>query len=885
KLGGGGMGVVYKAEDTRLGRTVALKFLTQGHATDPQAFERFQREARVASALNHPHICTLYDIGEWEGAPFLVMEHLEGQTLKRRIAGKALKLEEVLIAAIQIADALEAAHAKGIVHRDIKPANIFLTKRGDVKVLDFGLAKLAGDQRKERVLPDGSGTLPMSEESLTVQGTTLGTVAYMSPEQAEGKDLDVRSDIFSFGAVLYEMLTGRPAFRRDSTASTLAAILKEEPKPVGELVRGLPAELERILRQCLRKAVEHRFQYMADVKVELEEVRGELPSMGTQPQLPVPSGTPGRRLLWIALLLAVTGLGVRFWPFGMGTGELGLQAVLLTGYPGSEDSPSFSPDGNQVAFEWDGPQQDNRDIYVKQVGNETALRLTTDSAPDTTPAYSPDGLSIAFLRWMPNGKKAVMLVPAIGGPESKLAETRCCAYSNTRVSPGLAWSPDGTWLAVMDGESEWGPPSLYLLSVESGEKRRLTAPPPGAGDGTPAFSPDGRHLAFGRNSIGDVSELYVLDFAEDFSPRGEARQLTSLKLSSFSPAWTADGREIVFSSTSLVGAFYELWRVPVTRSGVPRRLQFPGEQGVRPAISRAGNRLAYVRRYSDRNIYRLEVPSARRGVSAPLSLISSTGDDYLPQYSPDGRRIAYVSARSGRPEIWVCASDGSNAVPLTSMRATVVGPPQWSPDGEQIVFDSNLEGKYEVYVIGARGGRPRRLTNHPASNDLGSWSRDGRWVYFASNRTGRSETYRIPAGGGQAEQVTRNGGFSAFESPDGSSVYFWRGGGVYRIRKTGGEETEILAEKSIGPFGFALGRKGIYYFREAYWEDAQAPPEGIAWRQLQYLPFDGGTPATITAVKPDPRFASVSVSPDERFILYGQDDQSGSDLMLVENFR
>jgi hypothetical protein len=216
------------------------------------------------------------------------------------------------------------------------------------------------------------------------------------------------------------------------------------------------------------------------------------------------------------------------------------------------------------------------------------------------------------------------------------------------------------------------------------------------------------------------------------------------------------------------------------------------------------------------------------------------------------------------------------------MRATVVGPPQWSPDGEQIVFDSNLEGKYEVYVIGARGGRPRRLTNHPASGELGSWSRDGRWVYFASNRTGRHETYRMPAGGGQAEQVTRNGGSNAFESPDGSSVYIWRpdsGGRVYRIRKVGGEETEVL--KSISWFGFALGRKGIYYFREAY-RDAT---EGNAWLQLQYLPFDGGKPATITAVKADLLYASVSVSPDERFILYGQDDQSGSDLMLVENFR
>src|SRR6516162_4730168 len=492
-LGEGGMGVVYKARDEHLDRFVAIKVLPREKVTDPERKRRFVQEAKSASALNHPNIITVYDIASCDGTDFISMEYVPGKALNRLIPRRGLPLADALKYAVQIADALAAAHATGIVHRDLKPGNVMISgaegqgRHGLVKVLDFGLAKLV--ERGDNSDLEMTESIRNKKGFATEEGTIVGTISYMSPEQAEGKKVDVRSDIFSFGALLYEMVTGRKAFQGDSKVSTLSAILREDPKPASQVVEGLPHELERIIGRCLRKSSERRFQTAADLKVALEELKEESDS-GTLGAAPVLAQPRRWRLAGIAGLLALIGLGAGVLWFGRRTTkpQEPLSAVPLTAYPGFESHPTISPDGSQVAFSWDGEKQDNADIYVKLIGTGgPPLRLTTDPAPDLSPKWSPDGRFIAFLRILSPVKTAVLLIPALGGPERKITEI------HTSNLPGrdLTWSPDNSSLVISDKDNPQEPFALFRLSLEAGERLRLTSPPAHiGGDNCPAFSPD-----------------------------------------------------------------------------------------------------------------------------------------------------------------------------------------------------------------------------------------------------------------------------------------------------------------------------------------------------------------------------------------------------------
>jgi Tol biopolymer transport system component/DNA-binding winged helix-turn-helix (wHTH) protein len=592
---------------------------------------------------------------------------------------------------------------------------------------------------------------------------------------------------------------------------------------------------------------------------------------------------PGRRLVWVAALLAA---------FALGVGTLWLvrspakppaapsNPIPLSTYPGNQGRPSFSPDGNQVAFAWGGEKQNNTDIYVKMIGaNGPPLRLTTDAAPDWDPAWSPDGRFIAFLQYLPTGKTAVLLMPAIGGLERKVTEI-------SSISGRPAWSTDGSWLALSERDSETEPFALSLLSVDTGEKRRLTSPPKQSiGDFDPAFSPDGRSLAFSRSIDAQslfLSDLYQLPLSEGWKPAGEPRQITFGNQGAEDPAWTADGREIVYSAGSMVRR--GLWRIAVLGHGAsraePQRLPDVGDDVSQPAISRSGHRLAYVHWLRHTSIWRMAAPSLEgkglRSLNQPTPLISSTRNDETPQFSPDGRKIAFTSTRSGSLEVWVCDADGSNAVQVTSFGGPGVTTPRWSPDGGRIAFDSNAAGEFDIYVVGASGGRPQRMTTNPANDGNPSWSHDGRWIYFDSARTGQQQVWKMSANGGEAVQVTKDGGYAPLESPDGKFLYYTKAllsTSLWKIPIEGGEASKVLEGLSYYP-NVAIVGSGIYFI----------PTRHATKPSIQFLNFATNNISSIATFEKAPA-EGLAVSPSGESILYTMVQQSGNELMLVENFR
>ena len=855
-LGAGGMGEVYKAQDTLLNRIVAIKVLPRHLSERADLRQRFEREARALASLSHPHICPIHVIGKEDGIDFLVMEYVAGKTLDELIPRKGLRSNEVLKYAIQIADALATAHAAGIVHRDLKPGNIMVSESGQVKVLDFGLAKLSGKAASQE--PDATTPLASGKGPRTEEGTVLGTVSYMSPEQAEGKNLDARSDIFSFGLVLYEMVTGQRAFTGESDLAILTAILREEPKPPSQIVGDIPPDLEKIIKRCLRKDRERRSQTMADVKIALQDLKEESDS-GTLVQAPSTKGVRRRGKVWAVVavvLLVVAGVAVWINRSTTKVPEAPLTAVPFTSYPGKEQQPSFSPDGNQVAFSWNGEKRDNFDIYVKLIGSPTPVPLTTNPADDLSPAFSPDGRSIGFVR-KTKEHATFIVIPSIGGPERTIADLPGNVVS-------FAWLPDGNWI-VADG--------LELLSIETGETRRLTSPPTKSfPDVHPTVSPDGRTVAFDRTERMDFDEIYLLDLTEDLKPKGDPRQLTFMRrFITSGPQWTLNGRQIIFSA-AVSFDMSNLWRVAVSGKAEPEQLPF-GNNAKSCAISKDGKRLVYELGVSDSNIWRVSLSSPGKAAGPPARFIGSTRHDFSPTYSPDGKRIAFISDRSGVVGIWVSNADGTNEVELFSRIGSYSASPCWSPDGRDLAFNFNGEGDSSIYVIRGSGGKPTRLTRDSSQALTPNWSPDGNWVYFASTRTGRSEVWKVPAKGGEAVQVTKNGGSGPSQLTDGNYVYYKKDASAWKMSVSGGQEDQVLP--SVYEDSFYVVKDGIYFIPE---------PGTDKKYSIQFLSFATGNKRSVTPISRPP-FSGFSVSPDGQSLLYAQLDEQGSDLMLVENFR
>jgi Tol biopolymer transport system component/DNA-binding winged helix-turn-helix (wHTH) protein len=596
-------------------------------------------------------------------------------------------------------------------------------------------------------------------------------------------------------------------------------------------------------------------------------------------------------------LVAVIAAFVVFWyaprPDVPILSEIRLEAVPLTSYTGFEAEPTFSPDGSHVAFTWDGENQDNHDIYVKAIGAEQPLKLTSDRARDGSPAWSPDGTRIAFLRDKPRGGSEVRLIPPTGGEEHTIGEVLGQAHQ------GLSWSPDGRSLAVVDRSSPGERPGVFVLDVVGGVKKRLT--PPTNFDIQPAFSPDGRTLAFTRQLFSPAFGAFVHVVPVE---GGEAKVVVPTSVRRRGRlAWIAGGKEILFAAVPLaedggqprpssygrVSTY--LWRVPV--DGGQARPLAGSERAGDVAVSRDGHRLVYSQGTLDWDIWRLDLRPVPTTGEAQTRFAPSTEDDWNPQFSPDGERVAFTSVRSGQAEIWVVDGQGRHPRQLTSLGRTggSVGAPRWSPDGKMIAFDFTAKGgiNVDIYVISASGGTPKQVTTSPAIDSLASWSRNGRFIYFGSHRDGQVQVWQVPSSGeepGNARQVTRAGGFAAIEATDGHVYFTKRMSGtlnpqnaLWRIPVEGGDE-EVVVEGFRSSHGnWDLTDKGLYFV------DEEPSSSGTSW-VVRFQEFDRRDATEVARLRHPPFLGgpAISVSSDGRWMLSTQ-SQGESDLMLVENFR
>jgi Tol biopolymer transport system component len=862
-LGAGGMGEVYRAWDPRLRRAVAIKILSASGTPPPERLARFDQEARATGALSHPNVLAVFDVGADAGVPFVVTELLEGHTLRELLRGGPLPPRKAADYAAQIARGLAAAHGRGIIHRDVKPENLFVTDAGLVKLLDFGVAKLFD-------VPEEAADFAGSEATTgTEPQTQVGTAGYTSPEQARGERVDHRSDIFSLGAVLYEMVAGRRAFDGSSAADRVAAVLHGEPADLAAVTPAVSPSLEHIIARCLEKRPSERFQSAHDLAYALEgtgEGRSRPAAPRKRARWPIVASVGGLLLVAAALLVWLSG-----GPDRIATPAAGEPQILpLTALPGREDYGSLSPDGTRVAFAWDGGT-DNPDIYqmiVTPGGN--ALQLTSDPAPECCPAWSPDGLEIAFVRLGAAGRGTVLVVPAQGGP------TRVVTEVATWIGTSLSWSRDGHSIAVSDRPDSRQPFAVIIVASD-GSRRPLTQPGPGImGDGLQRFSPDGGSLAFARFAVGDIASSVELYTAPEAG--GVPRKISREPLFVGGLDWTPDARRIIFTS----GDPLRLWSLDVASGSAeplalgPRGVladrlgvaasETAGHLGV--SLSRAAGRLVFTHTDANDDIWRLPL---KGGPREPVA--ASTMGDNSPQISPDGRRLAFASTRTGHSEIWLANADGTSPMPLTNLRRHS-GTPRWSPDGRLIAFDSRPDGTSDISVVDVETLSVRRLTSHPAEDVVPSFSRDGRALYFSSNRDGSWQIYRMPLAGGAAVRITSNGGHAAFESADGMELYFSKldAPGVWKLPRDGGTERRVAPLRCWGYWDAT--RSGIYSLSES------SPPT------LLFTPFGTGPQQTVARLVGSPNCSDwgLSVSRDEAWAFLMEADVQ-SDLVLVENLR
>ncbi|MGA8222172.1 MAG: protein kinase, partial [Candidatus Acidiferrales bacterium] len=864
-LGAGGMGEVYRATQTSLGRQVAVKILSAAVACDPERIRRFEQEARAASALNHPNIISIYDVGRDGAICYIAMEYVDGKTLRAVLNEGPAGIKKTLQIAAQVADGLAKAHAAGIVHRDLKPENVMVSREGLVKILDFGLAKLGmpGDGATQTNLGSAAGPV-------TDPGTVMGTVGYMSPEQARGEAVDFRSDIFSFGSMLYEMVTGTRPFRAASTAQTLAAIIEDDPKPVAELNPKTPAPLRWIIERCLAKDPEERYASTRDLASDLRGVRDHLSDTGTSAaalaaEAGVTAGPLRRKWLkpvvWLATG-AVAGalLGVFLAP----RTEVRPPTFRNITFSGTDTAPSVSPDGRVVAFV---SQRDGKSrIWLKQIesGSETAL---TQGPNDATPRFSPDGGWILYV-----GGNVLYRIPSLGGEPRKILENVTSAD----------WMPDGREVVFLRSEftTQTTTTLVGIASPQDGTSRiihRYENEPLGP----PSVSPDGNLIALsvlGLGSVGPVTGRYV----HLLSRTGEDRKLMCpLPGGALSmPSWSGTGEEVIYSEPESAA---EVSVQTVTSVGSPGHVMAQNIRTgkirqlftVQAPLSRVeiapGGRVIFDAKAQRNNLKEVSIAGSSGG-TPDRWLTRGSSIDRQPDYSPDGESVIFSSSRSGDVDIWEVSTKTDALRRLTDHPAA-----DWDPfvtrDGKSLVWSSDRTGVFEIWMADRDGSSPHQVSHDGYDAENPVMTSDG-WIIYASSNPQHPGLWKIRPDGTQATILVTGLASWPDASPDGQFVLYHLLTGQLRarvmvVRVADGKRVDFEADGTRARF--TNDGKAIVYIRGATGEIVSQP-----------FPSSAGAAAKVLVEKPSEFFSETfDVSPDGKHVVVSYPEMLRS-LMMAE---
>jgi len=866
-IGAGGMGEVYRAQDTRLGRDVAIKILPREFLNNPERLARFEREARTLAALNHPHIAAIYGIEQDDDLRAIVLELVPGDTLADRLLAGAIPVAEAVAIARQIADALDAAHEKGIVHRDLKPSNIKITPDDVVKVLDFGLAKPSGEEWTANIAQSPTITV-----AGTGNGIILGTAGYMSPEQARGRSVDRRADIWAFGCVLYEILTGTRAFDGETTSDTIAAIIEREPD-WSRLPASTPPAIHRLLRRSLHKDAKRRLRDIGDARAELEDAFTS--AAADAPVRLKPDTTHARSayvLFAAAIVASLAAIGAVIWSriaTPSATPVVNLQRI--TDFVGIEEHPATSPDGKTVAFIADA--NGRRHVWLRLLAGGTPLQITHDDVDHEHPRWTPDSSSLVFFTGATEGNPGMLEeVSALGGTPRRIAP----------AEGGADISHDGRFIATFRRRD--GRTVLAILARDGSKVERELHLPPLEEFSTPRWSPDDRSIAFvGAIEIAFNRSVYVID-----ATGGEARAVANAQ-NIQGAAWLPDGAGLVYASsagsTMVYPPVYNL-RTVAKGGGPERQLTFGDVSYVQPDIVAPGKLFASrVRMQSD--IWRFPIAGTpAENVTNGTRITHQTGQVQTPSASPDGTEVVYLSDNGGHVNLWVAKVDGSSARQITFERdpAVVIGIPVWSPAGDRIVLIRSQGGRNSEWLINPDGSNQRELV---AGGAGAAWSRDGKWLYYFTPKSPNESSTcidKIPVDGGKAVRVRCDGANVAVAS-NGSAIYYTphvsRPGEIRHAQPENGADQVFV---SIAPSRIPLTPQGYALSPDDRW--LTMPLKDAGTTNIWAFPTGGGAPRQLTDFGRRPILIArqVSWSPDSAYV-YAAVVETDSDIVLLDGMR